>query len=621
MIDGIDVSMIDDTNYINKYGNKLRILENVKRINVFIGENNSGKSRMLRNLIKKDSMNILSNSFLTDNNKENGKERIRSIQRTVGYFNNYSSNVKINLPQNLEELSLMEQYMSINECIESLEINSDDLSSTAKSYFESIQFYLRDIYGYLARAQDYAGPTKSVNKCDVIYIPVLRGIENFNQYFNLTKSKDLDSITMNEDQRKALNEYKSNAKHLYLNKVLKAYEFRNSDVIFTAEDLYDEITAKLLGEEKGRNFIRDFQSFISKEFYDGEEFTLIPQQNKGYLNVKIGQESERALHNLGDGIKQLITILYKVFEKKDKQAIFFIEEPEINLHPGYQRKLIQILQSDIFQNHQFFITTHSNHFVDSCFDYSNISIYKFININKTNNTFQVINTSPNDIELLQLLGVNNSSVFLSNCTIWVEGISDKILISKYLDVYFKSKGISKYKEDINYSFVEYGGNNITHWSFMPTEEIATINSSGITNRCFIVCDNDNDSERKQERKKKLCCIFGENNYCELTVREIENTISRKVLEKTLFPDGNVEYHEDYEGNLYANKSTYMGSFIDLHYKLKKHYSNSSGTGTINNKLEFSKKVVANINDISDLSTQAINMCKKIEKFIESSNNF
>lgn len=329
MIDGIDVSMIDDTNYINKYGNKLRILENVKRINVFIGENNSGKSRMLRNLIKKDSMNILSNSFLTDNNKENGKERIRSIKRIVDYFNNYSSNVKIILPQNLEELSLMEQYMSINECIESLEINSDDLSSTAKSYFESIQSYLRDIYGYLARAQDYAGPTKSVNKCDVIYIPVLRGIENFNQYFNLTKSKDLDSITMNEDQRKALNEYKSNAKHLYLNKVRKAYEFRNSDVIFTAEDLYDEITAKLLGEEKGRNFIRDFQSFISKEFYDGEEFTLIPQKNKGYLNVKIGQESERALHNLGDGIKQLITILYKVFEKKINKLYFLLKNQKL----------------------------------------------------------------------------------------------------------------------------------------------------------------------------------------------------------------------------------------------------------------------------------------------------
>ena len=93
--------------------------------------------------------------------------------------------------------------------------------------------------------------------------------------------------------------------------------------------MYDEITAKLLGEEKGRNFIRDFQSFISKEFYDGEEFTLIPQQNKGYLNVKIGQESERALHNLGDGIKQLITILYKVFEKKINKLYFLLKNQKL----------------------------------------------------------------------------------------------------------------------------------------------------------------------------------------------------------------------------------------------------------------------------------------------------
>ena len=621
MIDAVDVSTIDDTNYINKHGNKLRLLENVKRINVFIGENNSGKSRMLRNLIKNDSMYILSNTFLSDSDKGNVKGKIKTTKRNIGFFNDYSPKVKISIPQNLEELSLVEQYISINECIEVLDINRDDLPSTAKSYFDNIHIYLKEVYDYLAKPKDYAGPKKSINKCDITYIPVLRGIENFNNYFVLTQSEALDSITMNENQRKALNEYKNNAKHLYLNKVRKAYDFKRSDVIFTAEDLYDEITEKLLGEEKGRIFVKEFQNFISQEFYDDEEFTLIPQQSKGYLNVKIGNEPDRALHNLGDGIKQLITILYKIFEKKDESAIFFIEEPEINLHPGYQRKLIQILQSDIFQNHQFFITTHSNHFVDSCFDYDNISIFKFINVNKLNNTFQIINTSPNDIELLQLLGVNNSSVFLSNCTIWVEGISDKILISKYLEVYFKSKGISKYKEDINYSFVEYGGNNITHWSFMPTEEIETINSSGITNRCFIVCDNDNDSERKRKRKQNLCSIFGENNYCELTVREIENTISRDVLEKTLFPNGNIEYLKKYEGNLYTNKSTYMGAFIDSHYKLKKHYSNSSGTGTINNKLEFSKKTVDNINDISDLSIQAINMCKQIEKFIESSNNF
>lgn len=167
---------------------------------------------------------------------------------------------------------------------------------------------------------------------------------------------------------------------------------------------------------------------------------------------------------MGDGIKQLITILYIIFTKRNSEAIFFIEEPEINLHPGYQRQFLQLIQNNkYFSKHQFFITTHSNHFIDNCINYDNISIYKFNNIEKKNNFFKVTNTTNNDIEILDILGVYNFYVFVSNCTIWVEGISDKILISKYLDIYIKNKGELSYKEDINYSFIEYDGNNIDHW--------------------------------------------------------------------------------------------------------------------------------------------------------------
>ena len=619
MIDAIDVSTIDDTIYKNKRENKLMVLENIKRINIFIGENNSGKSRMLRNLIKKDSMNILSNTFITDSNINYVKSKFQNIKNAIEYFNRYSNDIEILLPQNLETLSFVEKYIAINDYLESLNINRENLQSTPKSYLENIYSCLREIYSYLVKPTDYAGSSKSINKCDIIYIPVLRGIENFNQYYSLKKNNDLETITMNERQREALEEYKSNAKHLYLNKISKVYNITNTKHIFTAENLYEEITSKLLGEEEGRIFIREFQNFISREFYDGEEFTIIPQQTKGYLNVKIGNEKERALFDLGDGIKQLITIFYKIFEKRDKTALFFIEEPEINLHPGYQRKLLEILQSDIFEKHQYFITTHSNHLIDSCFDYNNVSIFKFINEGKQNNTFKVINTSPNDVEMLQLLGVNNSSVFLSNCTIWVEGISDKILISKYLEVYLKSKNIEKYKEDINYSFVEYGGNNITHWSFIPTEDIETINSSGITNRSFIICDNDNNSKSKKARKKKLKEIF-DTRFYELQSREIENTINRNVLEKTLFPnDQEIVYKEEYEGNAYATPEARMGTFIDEHYILNKKYGNTE-TGTVSGKLEFAKKIANNIKTKEDLTEETIDLCKKIYNFIKISNS-
>ena len=74
----------------------------------------------------------------------------------------------------------------------------------------------------------------------------------------------------------------------------------------------------------------------------------------------------------------------------------------------------------------------------------------------------------------------------------------------------------------------------------------------------------------------------------------------------------------YDEKEYMNKEIYMGSFIDKHYKLTKQYSNKS-TGTIKNKLEFSKKVSSNINNIDDLSKHAIDLCEKICAFIKKSN--
>ena len=521
------------------------------------------------------------------------------------------------MPQNVIELDDANFYCEASDYINSLKINSSNiLNPNVKEQYKSIKLYLDEMHNYIVKEKNFH-INETLKSLDIIYIPILRGIELFNNYYELTHEKELDTIQMTASQRNAIEEYKLNSKHVYLNKVSKAYNI-NTKIIFTAEDLFDDIKDKLLGEEKDRKFVKDFENFISKEFYNDEGFTIIPQLKKGYLNIKIGNGEERALHELGDGIKQLITIFYKMYDKKNNSTIFFIEEPELNLHPGYQRLFINILQNcKEFKDQQFFITTHSNHIIDCCLDYTNTSIYKFINSNKKNNSFKVVNTSSKDIEVLELLGVKNTSVFISNCTIWVEGISDKILLSKYLEVYLKGKSTVQYKEDINYAFIEYGGNNITHWAFIDNKDISTINASGISNRCYIILDNDNDSPTKVKRKRNLKKAF-KDKYYELKVREIENTISRKVLEKTLFPNGNIKYSKLYEGQAYATKEVYMGSFIDKHYELSRKYGSKS-TGTIINKLEFSKKIAENIKNTDDLTIPIKNMCEKLYKFIEESN--
>lgn len=614
MIKAIDIGA-DAEMYKNKYNDKMQYLNKLDKVNIFIGENNSGKSRLLRYLLTANETKDLSGPY-NDSDINNFKSAKKEL---FYYIKNYNIDAdrKIELSQDIIDLDDSNFYCEVSEYIESLGISSESIkNSNTRTYFSNIKSYLNDMYRYISANPNGYGSRK-INDLNITYIPILRGIESFDNYYELIHNEELDNIVMNEKQRKAIDEYRNNAKHVYLNKISKAYGINNKN-IFTAEDLFDDVKNKLLGEEKDRNFVRDFEKFISEEFYNGQGFTIIPQVKKGYLNVKIGNGAERAIHELGDGIKQIITIFYKMFEKRNETSIFLIEEPELNLHPGYQRQFIEILQNNkLFSKQQFFITTHSNHMIDSCLDYNNTSIYKFINIEKKNEKFQILNTTSKDVEILEMLGVYNTSVFMANCSIWVEGISDKILISKYLEVYLKSKNESRFKEDMNYSFVEYGGNNITHWSFLDTDDISTINASSISNRCFIILDNDNDAPGKTTRKKNLKEIFKE-RYLELSVREIENTISKNVLEKTLYPNGEVKYKKEYLEKEYASKETYMGRFIDEHYELSKKYGTKE-TGTIRNKLEFSKKIAANINDINDLSIQSKKLCDKIYEFIKKSN--
>lgn len=610
MINAIELRSNASSSYQNEYGNTLSILPNIKHINILLGENNSGKSRFMRNLVvATDSM------ILTDEIQQQSKHECEIYRNRIrDLVNNMSTEYSdIYIHENHDEMTVAELYAYYKTFFEGLNIKERSFR-----YF-NIQQEVSNTFSRLYQlimSRNTRNNKNALSDIKRIYIPVLRGIESFDIYFNIRKIDKLNSVSMNKEQRDALEEYKENARKIYKNKISAAYNI-NQDNIFTGEDLYIEIRNKLLGEAPGRQFIHDFESFISDNFYDGEGFTIIPLINKGYLNVKIGDSEERALHDLGDGIKQLICILYKAFELRDSEAMIFVEEPEINLHPGYQRKLIDILQQPVFDKLYFFFTTHSNHFVDRYFDYENISIYKFINVKKNNNQFQVINTPPNSVGLLNALGVNNSSVFMANATIWVEGLSDKIYLEKYLKTYIQDKNLKQFKEGVDYAFVEYSGNNVTHWAFDDNSDDERINAAAITNRAMIIVDNDDDSAQKQRRKAQLQKMF-EDRYLELPVREIENTINISVLEKTLFKGESPVYKNGMERSRKQlnTKSAYVWKYIDEHYVLNKKYWNPQKKQPCENKIKFAKKICSNIETIDDLSDEAKMICSSIYSFLE-----
>ena len=98
----------------------------------------------------------------------------------------------------------------------------------------------------------------------------------------------------------------------------------------------------------------------------------------------------------------------------------------------------------------------------------------------------VIKRCDGDRTILKTLGVSPSSVFLANCTIWIEGITDRLYFVQYLKKYLeelkttdedKWKDYLRFIDGYHYAFVDYQGSNLEHWDF-EVDSLKQLNSCG-----------------------------------------------------------------------------------------------------------------------------------------------
>lgn len=638
-----------DTKEMNSYvvndgENKSKIIQNLSKINILIGSNNSGKSKFLRNIFSDEKLRINVNT--TELNSYN--EMVIDINNEIEeYFKefNITSIGGFNLDSKLGELKYLEIGKNYLEGITTFVLNlksirDDDAifykgttSIPLKKITHDVASKLRDVgLKYQNELDKLDIEEFLVNKSfKKIYIPVLRGLRP------LAEGKDL-----------------------FYERTKKDY-FEGEDLpIFTGQNLYNDVLKLLCGDLKDRKHLKEFEEFIGDNFFNTTELSLIPKIGEDVLYVKIGCEREQPIYNLGDGIQSIIILTFQLFANKGEQMIFFIEEPELYLHPGLQRKLIEVLLMDEFKTYQYFITTHSNNLLDLTLDMNCMSVYKF-NKEIDDNTgglekdsqFIIENVNDGDNSVLKLLGVNNSSIFISNCTIWVEGITDRFYLRKYFEIYqtekFKNKEIDRiFNEDIHYSFIEYSGGNITHWDFLDDkyEEIdgtfRSIKHNRICNKIFLIADNDgytfeDEGSKKGLRLKKLEEFFKDKFYC-LNAKEIENILSPSVIKATvsMFKDKRVkDSDKDRDGILFNNtvfdiedyRNINLGKFINDKINEQIEESNENYTrrrnyqkgNTIASKVKFCEYAVENIKSLEDMSEDAIELCEKIYNFINQNN--
>ncbi|NOX48471.1 MAG: ATP/GTP-binding protein, partial [Chlorobi bacterium] len=249
--------------------------------------------------------------------------------------------------------------------------------------------------------------------------------------------------------------------------------------------------------------------------------------------------------------------------------------------------------------------------------------------------FNITDITKRSFDALNLLGVNSSSVFLSNCTIWVEGISDRLYIRKYLEIYQKENpNQDRFNEDIHYSFVEYAGNNITHWSFLDIAD-ESINYESISRNIFLITDKDSG---KEKRHKKLEKHLGKNYYC-LKCLEIENLLKPEVLKNTIQKyaknqDENIKFKSfDTKQNSNNNKPEFIYSLEDIGEFIYSSVivdesqiniiapkpSGDKKTRKISGKYKFAKNAIDSISCWEDMSKEAQDLAEKIYQFIGENN--
>jgi hypothetical protein len=588
-------------------------LPGLSPINLFIGPNNSGKSRLIRGLYAAGPYKYQTTGIP----RERVVELIEPIERFIGerldpffkrigpiHVGMFSDYLKAPFWESRGDINLTNLKGRLKEISNVQTIDNFEKKIGGSGRTDMIPHMLNDIQREVNKALEALGNHQTrVGGETRYYIPVLRGLRT------LTDKETGD---------------------LYRQRTAKDYQIPHDDThrIFTGEELYAVLRDHLLGTHEKRALIDQYETFLSEEFFDRRIVELTPRHGEDVVYIRIGESEEYPIYSLGDGLQSILILTFPAFVATTR-SLFFMEEPDLYLHPGMQRKLIEVFAThEKFAQHQFFFTSHSNHLLDLTADYPQVSVFS-VSRGTKEQRFKIQRVGDWDRNILHEIGARSSSVFLTNATIWVEGISDRLYLRAYLNKYLRDhKEVLPLKEDTHFSIIELGGGNLVHFSFddVSNRLEETIGVLRVCGQNFVILDGDNRG--KGDREERLKEALAE-NFLIFNGKEIENTLPREVVlaacDKVL---GSTKDHKAKKlsavgivDNEYQSKSIGLGGLLDK--KLGIQYFGTEKTGTFKSrqKMDFCRAAVKFMesDDHWALSAEATDLCRRLIEFVQLAN--
>ncbi|WP_020183115.1 AAA family ATPase [Methylotenera sp. 1P/1] len=171
---------------------------------------------------------------------------------------------------------------------------------------------------------------------------------------------------------------------------------------------------------------------------------------KNSYNIRLNKHGTTFLvNNASSGEKELLTYLFAIFALNVRDALIIVDEPELHLHPKWQKTLLQLfIKLSKSTNNQFLFATHSATFISP----ESISyVSRVYNQNQKSHVARLdAETLPSAKHLLNIVNSqNNERLFFADKVVLVEGLSDRIFFEKLLDHFGRSESSGRIIEVIS----------------------------------------------------------------------------------------------------------------------------------------------------------------------------